>query len=64
MVAEENKIYAQILNNKVHWIFTKKELPEWNNDMCPAIDITDVDPKPQEGDDYIDGKFIKQTELG
>ena len=58
MLAEENKIYGQILNNKLHWIFTKTELPEWNNDQCPAVEIQDLDPIPEVGYDYIDGIFI------
>lgn len=62
MIAEEGKIYAQIIWNKVHWIFTKNELPEWNNEQCPAIDITELNPKPEIGDDYIDGQFAKFKE--
>lgn len=49
MQAQDNKIYAQIQHGKVHWIFTKAELPEWNNDMCPAVDITDLNPRPEIG---------------
>jgi hypothetical protein len=57
MIAQQNRIYAQIIWDKVHWIFTKNELPEWNNDMCPAIDITDMTPMPEIGWDYKDGVF-------
>ena len=57
MVAEDGKIYAQICHGKCHWIFTKNELPEWNNDMAPAVDITDMEVKPEEGWDYVDGVF-------
>ena len=59
MIAEDNKIYAQIIWGKVHWIFTKNELPEWNNEMSPAVDITDLDPKPEIGDEFVDGNFVK-----
>jgi hypothetical protein len=40
MIAQPNKTYAQILNNQCHWIFTAADLPEWNNDHCPAVDVT------------------------
>lgn len=52
MEAQDNRIYAQIQHNKVHWLFTKAELPEWNNDMIPAVDITDLDPRPEIGWGY------------
>jgi hypothetical protein len=51
-IALEGRVYAQIVENKVHWVFDKSKLPEWNNDHCPAIDITDLDPRPQQGWDY------------
>jgi hypothetical protein len=57
MLAEENKIYGQILNDKLHWIFTKNELLEWNNEQCPAVEIQDLDPIPQVGWEYINGVF-------
>lgn len=40
MLAEQNKIYAQITNGMVHWIFTSNELPEWNEQDIQIIDIT------------------------
>lgn len=52
MQAQDGRTYAQIAHGKVHWIFTKAELPEWNNDMCPAVDITDLDPRPEIGWGY------------
>jgi hypothetical protein len=63
MKAKKNKIYAQILNNKVHWIFTINELPEWNNDMYLAIDITSLVVKPEIGWDYINGSFSAPIDI-
>ncbi len=40
MRAEQNKTYAQILNGKIHFIFTSNELPEWNENAIEVIDIT------------------------
>jgi hypothetical protein len=42
------KKFAQIIGNKVHWIFDKEEKPEF----APYIiikDITNITPQPQEG---------------
>jgi hypothetical protein len=27
--------------------------------MSPAVDITDLDPKPEIGDEFVDGNFVK-----
>lgn len=40
MRAEQGRTYAQIVGGKCHWIFTAAELPEWNNDQVPAVDVT------------------------
>ena len=52
MEAQDGRIYAQIVRGTVHWQFTNNELPEWNNDMCPAVDITDLSPQPGIGWGY------------
>lgn len=57
MQAQDNKIYAQIAHGQVHWIFTAAELSEWNNDMCPAVDITDLSPRPEIGWGYDGATF-------
>lgn len=44
MIAEKGKTYAQIRHSRCHWIFTSDELPEWNNDHCPAVDVTENVP--------------------
>ena len=49
MKAEPGKTYAQIIDNKVRWIFTSAELPEWRDDAFVVHDITDLDPQPQAG---------------
>lgn len=46
-IAEEGHTYAQIFKGKVHWIFNKSTLPEWNNEHCPAVDITGMSPMPE-----------------
>lgn len=40
MIAEPCHTYAQIIDDVIGWKFTSNELPEWNNDDAPAIDIT------------------------
>lgn len=55
MKADKTKTYAQIVDGKCHWVFTWKELPEWNNDQVPAIEVTGS--IPNEGDLYFDGSF-------
>lgn len=59
--------YAQILHNKVHWIFESEEtldemyLHRYSRDMV-FIDITDR-PEVQEGWDYDGVNFSKPPEL-
>lgn len=55
MKAKIDATYAQIVNNKCHWIFTGKELPEWNEEHIQTVEITGQEVK--EGYDYKDGKF-------
>lgn len=43
MKAENGKTYAQILRGRVHWLFTKDELPEWADDAFEVIDVTGMD---------------------
>ncbi len=62
MEAIEGRLYAQIVDNKVHWIFTSDELPEWNNEMCPAVDITDLNPRPEIGWGY-DGSVFTPSDV-
>ena len=52
MQAQDGRTYAQIVHGKVHWLFTKAELPEWNDEMCPAVDVTDLTPCPEVGWGY------------
>lgn len=49
MVAQVGRTYIQVLNGISGWSFTNTELPEWNNAMCPAVDITGVLPQPAVG---------------
>lgn len=57
MQAVEGRTYAQIQHGKVHWLFTKTELPEWNEAMMQAVDVTAIDPKPPVGWLYDGGLF-------
>jgi hypothetical protein len=45
--------YAQILCNKVHWIFEADAAPEFSPDIV-LVDITSLAPQPQEGWLYDD----------
>lgn len=56
--AKPGRRYAQIINGRAHWFFTHIELPEWNDEHAPAIDVTDLDPQPSIGDRYVDGAFL------
>jgi hypothetical protein len=48
--------YAQILNNKLHWIFeTDETLEQLKNRFAPDIVFVEVGPEVQEGWDW-DGK--------
>jgi hypothetical protein len=58
-IALEGRVYAQILNDKVHWVFDSTKLPEWNEKQCLAIDITNINPKPEEGWNYDGVNFSK-----
>lgn len=52
MRAQTGRIYAQIIRDKIWWIFTESELSEWNADQILTVDITDLSPLPQVGDPY------------
>lgn len=56
MIAEEGKTYAQVINGKAHWIFTRKELIEWNDKDTPAVDVTGNIPNV--GDSFDGVNFI------
>jgi hypothetical protein len=56
--AQPGRTYALLVRGRVHCFFTREELPFWNEEQTPAIDITDADPRPAIGDHYIDGKFV------
>lgn len=43
--------FAQILNNKVHWVFDTDSTPRFAPNII-LKDITNVNPQPQEGWDY------------
>lgn len=53
------KRFAQIQNDRVHWVFEAEEMPEFASGIV-IIDITDY-PQVQEGWGFVDGEFIDPT---
>lgn len=53
------KKFAQIQNNKVHWVFEAEVMPEFAPNIV-LLDITGY-PHVAEGWGYIDGEFIDPT---
>lgn len=39
MQAQDGKVYANIINNKVAWIFTKDNMPQWNENDLLVVEI-------------------------
>ena len=61
MRAEANKTYANIINNKVSWIFTINELKEWNENDLKVVEIPkDKLDKVSVGTEYADD-FVIET---
>lgn len=54
--AQDGRMYAQIINGKCHWIFTKAELPEWNGDQIQTVDVTGS--VPTVGDAWDGAAFV------
>jgi hypothetical protein len=40
MIAQPGVRYAQIIAGRVHWVFTRNELPEWQDSAFEVQDIT------------------------
>jgi len=57
MKAEDGKTYGIIVNNKLHAVFTKANLPEWNENHLHTVDITNL--TPEIGDVYDGSLFSK-----
>jgi hypothetical protein len=49
MQAVDGHIYAHIAGGLVAWLFDITQLPEWNEDQFPTVDVTDLDPPAQVG---------------
>lgn len=64
--AIEGRVYAQIRDSKVHWIFTADDLPEWAEGTgefeIQTIDITDMQPMPAAGWNFVDGQLTPPPE--
>lgn len=55
------KKFAQILNDRAHWIFESEEKPDFHESFI-CIDITDCSPMPQEGWLYENDEFKPNRE--
>lgn len=53
------KKFAQIQDNRVHWVFEAEEMPEFAPNIV-LLDITDY-PQVAEGWGYVDGEFVDPT---
>lgn len=59
MKAIEGKTYANIIDSKVAYIFTKENLAEWNENDLQVVEIPkDLLDKVKVGIQYVDSKFI------
>ena len=43
-IAIPGRVYMAIMRGRAHWRFTSEQLPEWNNNDCPAVDVTGNEP--------------------
>lgn len=54
-------VYAQVLDGKVHWIFTNNDLAEWAEGTgefeIHTVDITGLNPMPDVGWLFINGQL-------
>ena len=51
------RIFAQLQGGRVHWIFTAEECPPFAP-YIEIVEITGMDPMPQEGWLYRSGNFV------
>lgn len=51
--------FAQIQDNRVHWVFEAEEMPQFAPDIV-LLDITDY-PQVTEGWGFVDGEFVDPT---
>lgn len=59
MQAQEGKVYANIINNKVAWIFTKNDMSAWNENDLLVVEIPqDLLSLVKVGSEYKDSNFI------
>lgn len=47
----------QIQNGRVHWIFTRAQMPEWNPDDIQVIEYPSDGYLPKVGDLHLNGQF-------
>jgi hypothetical protein len=49
MIGNPLKTYAQVVNGKVHYIFTGADMTQWNENQITVADITATSPSPSVG---------------
>ena len=61
MIAKDDTTYANIVGNKVVWIFTKNDMPEWNENDLHVVSIPKkLLGKVKVGTEYINDFVIKK----
>ncbi|TLE09374.1 hypothetical protein [Helicobacter bilis] len=64
MIAKDDTTYANIVGNKVVWIFTKNDMPEWNENDLHVVSIPKkLINKVKIGTEYINNDFVIKKEI-
>lgn len=64
MIAKDDTTYANIVGNKVVWIFTKNDIPEWNENDLHVVSIPKkLLGKVKVGTEYINDNFVIKKEI-
>ena len=64
MIAKDDTTYANIVGNKVVWIFTKNDMPEWNENDLHVVSIPKkLLGKVKVGTEYINDNFVIKKEI-
>ena len=71
MKAQPGRTYAQVLQGRLHLLFTADDLPEWSDVTEPAethtvftiqaVDVTDLNPQPEPGWLWNGTAFVAPT---
>lgn len=64
MIAKDDTTYANIVGNKVVWIFTKNDMPQWNEEDLNVVSIPKrLLGKVKVGTEYINNDFVIKKEI-